>query len=313
MPLQSTSMVFTWSIESVLLGLISLTVVRDYLTFSFFVISIVTSILHLVCLASTVDRHYEVSISFLCTVTGLLLGACTRPLESVSNIIVLAFLVVAEVAAMGLAFSTTEGGTSLFFHKRGHYAVLVGILIESFQCDPSVGHLTAPVVVLWVVLQLAPFDTIALVSSFAMGIFVGIYFAVREMLPQSTICFLVVLVSLIWFLVIWLLVWFPVLTKLDELDSGSVLRGPWLESTLIVLFVAGSVAFSVVQKEFLVALVAICICMAWVALAWFFRPKKNTTIPDRQMEVPSAPPPHAMLKRSINWPRMRAHSGLKEV
>lgn len=152
-------MVFTWAIESVLLGLISMSFVVDWLMRVQLVLSIATVALMVACGATGFDGYHAVAISYLCSISALLLAAGLRPLDTVASVMILAILAVAELAAMGMVFAASQGSTPLFLHGRGHFALMLVVLLEVAPCihrDIGMG-----IALSWIAAHLAPFDTVA--------------------------------------------------------------------------------------------------------------------------------------------------------
>ena len=171
MPVSSYSMLFTWVIESIILGLIAFAVCEpNYLIYSQLAIAGLAGVLHVGALAADVDMHYAISVSYLCVITSMLIQDSMVPLGGVGSIITRSFFIIFEIAAMAMTFTSCAGSTPLFFHKRGHYALLLGVGLEFFRCQS--GFLGGGIALGVVASQFIPADTVALmVSAVAAGLF----------------------------------------------------------------------------------------------------------------------------------------------
>jgi len=280
-----------------------------------------------VCAATNIDSYYAVSIAHLCTVSGLLVTSVLRPLHDTSNVIVLVLLCVAELAALGMTFASSQGSTALFLHFRGVYALLIPVALEHLQCNPfGFDFLRSQDVSLALALalistQLAPFDTLSCVLG---GVACGGIGMLLLLLNRSAGFYVAVGVAGVLLLSsvgLWIAVWFPNLPKLlmpdlsipvftsfglpvIKLGSISVEAGPWLLTFVLGLFwiVAAYVGVSQAVEGNLmfasvIGLPAIMI-LVWVLLLWLFRES-----PPEVSEEASAPP--ISTTRRLAWPRVR--------
>jgi len=180
MPVSSFSMLFTWVIESIILGLIAFAVCEpNYLIYSQLAIAGLSGVLHVGALAADVDMHYAISVSYLCVVTSMLIQDSMVPLAGVGSIITRSFFIIFEIAAMAMTFTSCAGSTPLFFHKRGHYALLLGVGLDFFRCQS--GFLGGGIALGVVASQFIPTDTVALIASaVAAGLFAFSSFSAAE-------------------------------------------------------------------------------------------------------------------------------------
>lgn len=330
MPPSSTSMVYTWSIESVLIGLIALVIVDDYLAVSQLVLALITLVLHLFCSATTLDGYYPVAVSYLCVLTGMFLAAGIRPLDTMAPIITVAILGVAELAALGMVFASTTTGTALFFHPRGHFALMVCVLMEGIKCSSlnllgvSGTELALTVSFSIVSMQLNPFDTIALILGIlSSGGLSAVFFLNDRSLP-GYIAAVVGGLSLISLISVWVPVWIVSLVpdvsikdlslsgiKLSDLPSFklggiTIEPGPWLITFFLVLFSLGCIGFGLWQVigGNLTFLGIVIVPFVFIALSiivlWVYRAANSA--PKEENQLPSAP---LLPSLHMHWPRVK--------
>lgn len=135
MPVSSSSMLFTWVTESIILGLIAYAVCEpNYFIYSQLAIAGLVGVLHVAALAADWDVHHSISVSYLCVITSMLVQDSLVPLEGVGSIIRRSFFIIFELAALAMTFTSCTGSTPLFFHKRGHFALLLGVGLEFVRC-----------------------------------------------------------------------------------------------------------------------------------------------------------------------------------
>jgi len=140
MPPVSASLLFTWSVESVLLGLIGLALFGStWSILSQLILASVTAAAQLALSATQYDAHHEVAVAYLCVVTGLTTVHALRPLSSLGEIMGMCFFAVTELAALGMTFASCEGGTPLFLHPRGLGVALVAVFLDSACWDKWMG------------------------------------------------------------------------------------------------------------------------------------------------------------------------------
>lgn len=164
MPASSPTMLFTWSAESILVGLVAYAVCEpNYLIYAQLALACLTCVLHVVALAAASDSHHSISVSYLCVVTAMLVQDRTGPLESLNSMVTMCAFVVAEVVALGMTFASCEGATALFLHSRGHFALLLGVGLDFVRCwNPFIG---GGVVLFIIAAQCAPFASVGLACS----------------------------------------------------------------------------------------------------------------------------------------------------
>lgn len=229
MPTASMPMIFTWSVESLLLGLVALAVCEeDYLIYAQLATCGLTLALHLVALALQWDGHHSISVSYLCVVTSMLLAAASRPLGSVGSLILLAFFLVIQIAALGMTFTSCVGRTPLFLSQRGHFAMLIGVTIELAGCWSK----WATFVILFLITasQCVPFATATLSVSIvgAAGILVvGVFLASWV---QAGVGGVVLLTSAAWLVAVW---WLPVPTEKEEDTAPSAPPAPVRQNLMV--------------------------------------------------------------------------------
>jgi len=319
-------MVFTWSIESILLGLVAVTLVQDYLTVSLLVLSCATGALHLLCAATTLDGYYTVAISHLCTLTGMLLSASLRPLDTMNGIILVALLGVAELASLGMVFASSDGGTALFFHSRGNFALLICLILEGFLCAQLDGFIRnrgdfgLATAFTFIALQLAPFDTLATILGAAGCATLAAAFYFLKMPFHMYVAIAVGALSVLWAVGVWIPVWFPTVTLeglrlLPAFTVGGITIDPVpvLITVFLVLFALGCVCIGAWQiflrgnwLFFGIMATPVALVCLWIVLLWVFDTTRKNVAP-----VQSLPEPAALPRVSMRWPRMKLP--LKEV
>jgi len=300
-----------------------------------FVLACVTAALHVVCAATTLDGHYSVSVSYLCAVSGSLLAAGFRPLDSTSNLLVLALLCVAELAALGMTFASTQGSTALFLHYRGVWMLLVPVTLEHLQCNGfQWGFLRPQDVGLFLALslmstQLAPFDTVSCVAG---GLTGGALAGLLMSAGKSAAAYVAMGVAALLLLssvAVWVPVWFPKLPEMLvpnlsvpvftsfglpvlRMGSLSIEAGPLLLTLVLGTFwiLGAYVGISQVAAgnymQACVVGVPVVLILVWVLLLWLLR---DAPPPDAPADsAPSAPPLTA--SRRLAWPRVKV--ALKE-
>jgi hypothetical protein len=151
-------MLFTWAIESVLIGLAGQSVLqRHWMVTAQLWLALGSLGCHLVVAAlDWRGAAHSCALGYLAVVTGFLLVSALEPLTSLPPIINLCFFLVVELAGMGMAFSTRRGQTALFLHPRCLFALEAVLLLN--DC----GGWSVWVAVALSAGQLAPWDTAAL-------------------------------------------------------------------------------------------------------------------------------------------------------
>ena len=297
MPTTSTSLMFTWCVESLILGLIALAVCEEnYLIYAQLAIGGVTLALHLVALAAQWDGHHSISVSYLCVVTSMLFAACTRPLGTASSFITLAFFIIAEIAALGMTFTSCEGKTALFLTQRGHYALLIAVVLDFAQCWDH--WVTGAALLVIINAQFVPFSTVALAFSIGSAGAFSVWSAFSGSWAQVTIGAIVMLTSTAWLVKIYGLLSF-VSTPEVPISAPYV---PW-GTVLLSLIIAGAAACSVwgaidanwVQVE--IGVIVMLTAAAWMVGIW-------TMV--QPSTAPSAPPLAVAERPTLMvWPRIR--------
>jgi hypothetical protein len=306
-------MIFTWAIESVLLGLVSLILVQDYKMTAVLILSVITLGLHVVSAASAVDGHYVVSLSYFCVVTGALVAALTVPLDSMAPILSVSLLGIAELAAMGMVFASTQASTALILDRRAHYAVAIFVLLEATRCWTM--NLGLILIMAYVASQLAPFDTVAhLISVGAAGGFAAVLYLENKM-PGFYVVVVVGALSLVWAMGEWLVYWVPALPsmfvelpgvpKFEGLQLGAlrIPPGPWLETLVFVVFFGLTLGIGVWQTTqgyptFLYVIITpMLFSVLWIVSVWVWRASPPAN------DEPSAPPLASRV--AMRWPRLK--------
>lgn len=312
MPAASTSMLFTWSIEAVLLGLISLLLARDFLLTSQCIVSCINLGIQLVLLMGQWDYHYAASVSYATLLTALFLASCMRPLDQFVNILVLILLCVGLLVAFGMVFASTESATFLFLSKRGHFALIVPLLMDQLVCNKldlkfiASSDLGVALALIVVALQLTPLDTVALACNAVVNALLGLILVFQGKMAAGGVTFALLVVSLMWIAGAWIPAW-PSL-GLSSIQSwgmpvfsiGALVIevGPWLLTFLIVLFfigVCGMGIWQITLKNYLFAsvmFVPTVIIVVWIVLLWVLKPPIN-------------PPTTVTTSRKFSWPRVK--------
>jgi len=157
------SLVFTWSVESVLLGLTGLALFGcTWPIFSQLVLAAATAIAHLALAATQHDAHHEVAVSYLCVITGLTVAHSLHPLSSLGEILLLCFFCVSELAALGMTFASCEGSTPLFLHAHGMGAGLIVIALDAACWNSLLGLVVGLVLA---ALLACPFEWVATIDT----------------------------------------------------------------------------------------------------------------------------------------------------
>lgn len=129
MPSASSSLLFTWCIESVLMGLVALLFASNdtekWIAWTLLGSSLLTFSLQLANSAAATDLAHEVAMAHHCVMVGLLL--VNLGLRSFA----LAFVIAYALVSVAMVLSATQGPTPLCFHRTGHAAVLVILVLKS--------------------------------------------------------------------------------------------------------------------------------------------------------------------------------------
>lgn len=173
MPAASSSLLFTWCIESVLMALVGLSLASNgtevWAAYTLLGSSLLTFALQLANAAAAADLSHEVAMAHHCVLVGLLLA--NLGIRSFA----LAFLIAMALVSVAMVLSATQGPTPLCFHRTGHAAVLVVLVAAS--CAPLAWLLAAVVAV-------------------AFGVMGALDFAPARMLFHCSVCTLAVLLLL---------------------------------------------------------------------------------------------------------------------
>lgn len=320
-------MVFTWAIESVLLGLVSMALVSDFMVFAQFIVACATLGLHILNAAANFDFYYSISVSYLCTVAGLLVAACLRPLTETANVIEVALLGVAVLAATGMTFASSQGSTALVFSMRAHFALLVATLLDQVRCNSIKVYVVQPqdlciaLALALVSTQLVPFHTVAMASGAVAEAGLAVFLFWTKRFAASYLAMALAALSVLWAVGVWVPVWFPelVLPNLSipsltsfglpmiKLGSLTVEAGPWIVTVLLVVFLlgfAGLAGWQAYTGNFMflgVAGVPVVLIAVWLTVTWTFKPSPEGA----NNSAPSAPP--LPTTRPFVWPRYKAH------
>lgn len=306
-------MVFTWSVESVILGLVSFVLINDYRTLSALIVSCLTLALHVLSSASNLNKQYVISISHLCVITGLLLSSLTIRLDAVAPIMNAALLGIMELAAVGMVFASTQTSSALIFHKRAHFALGVSVLLDNTGCWPD--SLGLIVTMVYITTQLAPFDTIANTLGVLGAGTLAAFLFIGGKLPAFYVMVALGVLSLFWLMGIWLVYWVPSLPNMfvdipipgipafEGIQIGAlrIPPGPWLETVLFIFFFGlttgvGVWQFTLGYPTFLYVVIApLVLSVVWIVLVWVYRPVESTE--------PSAPTLQ-QISRPLLWPRI---------
>lgn len=328
MPPSSSSMVFTWAIESVLIGLVSMAVLTDFLTFAQFIVACANLALHVLNAASNFDFYYSISVSYLCTVVGLLVAACLRPLTETANVIGVALLGVASLAAAGMTFASSQGSTALVLSMRSHFALLVAVLLDQVRCNTIRVYLVQPqdlgiaLVLALVSTQLVPFHTVAMATGAVAEAGLAVFLFWTKRAAAAYVAVALAVLSVLWAVGVWIPVWLPelVLPNLNvpsitsfglpviKLGSLTVEAGPWIITALLVLFFLGFAGLAGWQAYlgnfwFLgVAGVPVLLITVWLTVTWVYKPSPEGAA----STAPSAPT--LPTTRPFVWPQFKAHA-----
>lgn len=141
----NATMLFTWNVELVLLGLVGLSlagVSRDVFLASMLTLGgVLGGIAHLVCLSLDLETgHQEISTAVLAWNTGLVISALVAPSSAsspVTQAAVAAIACLVLLVTLGMLFAARRGPTLLILHHSVLTGVLWGIFL--FSC-PGFWH-----------------------------------------------------------------------------------------------------------------------------------------------------------------------------
>jgi len=319
MPLTSLSLLYTWSIESLLFSLLSLGIVTHYITLSIFVISAVSLIAYIFLASQDLTKYMiVVAVSQLCVVTGIFLS-CIFNMNNISEIILICISSVQLLTSMGCIFAAREESTTLFFHPRGHYAIGVPIVLVNLYClqyDQGVTRIDLDMVELglaWsftvIGLNFSPYDAIAHIGNFVLEGGMGLWFLLIARVNPTYILLICNIVTVTYFLQEWLSFIVLMITGKQVPDTKQLLTsGPWIETIvfamIIVLSIVLMILFSIQGKIYFAAILIVPVILSamWIAMFWIFRPKLSDPEPTTR---PTNIPNPVNVQRPVNWPRVR--------
>lgn len=284
-------MLMTWSIESVLLGLISISLVKSYLVMSQFVLSLVTCVLHLVCLASKQNFHELISTAYLSVITGLFLSTCLRPLETLESVLVFSLLFIAVFIGICLVFASVEGTTWLFLHPDSFFALLSTIAL----------HLPNKTIALtlalsWIVFNMAPVPIIAHSLALIWALIVMFVFYISD-IPH--LIFIVLLATI----KISLIVFYILDGKFETQRIRAIELLIYFTSIIICAIIGIS---AMVFNQYLIT-VSLLLPILLLALYIIFSPEIPVVLPasDHPAELPRATASSTRMQAKIVWPRLK--------
>lgn len=325
MPVSSHSMLFTWGIESVLISLVGSLLVNDYLVVAQLAMSLVSLPLHLLCAALKIDKHYVISVSHLNCTSGCLVVAFLRPLDNIGPIISASFCVVFELMALGMTFASVDEAVSLFFEMRGHFAWAVPLLMETAHCLDFLGYrdFGFAVAMIYIIIQLAPFDLLTLTSTVIIDFLLIIFFVVGRKTPVAIFFVFKFMVTSTWLLRMFLQISYPDFLKIsaEQNNAFSVsvnkIKGPWIETIIFTVVVVALICVIIIQENYIV-IFPVVLCILWVVFLWIFQEARSEQAADVAPSAPphSALPTHSVLigtKKMLPWPRMRVSTTVKDV
>lgn len=312
---KSYSLLFTWSIESVLLSLLSFSIFYSFQTLSLLIISVVTLCSCLICLTTNNEIIFElITTSHLCVVTGLVIARAFN-LKDFTEYVLLCFEILQELIALGMVFSCREKISYLFFSERGHYALAVPIILKSFDCvkynkplDMSNMDFTEFILVwslILIGLNFSPFNTVAHVSNFLLEGAIGIILWILERNNPTAVIALTNAITLTYFFNTWLpvILMFFLHYKFPDLKS-MVVKGPFIETVFLACMIAlslglgiffginGMIFFSVILT------IPILISIMWITILWVKNPKMSNTEPESNIVLTS----NAKSSKPMKWP-----------
>lgn len=280
----------TWSIESVLLGLISISVVKSYLVMSQFVLSLITCVLHLLCLASKQNFHELISTAYLSVVTGLFLSTCLKPLETLESVLVFSLLFIAVFIGICLVFASVEGTTWLFFHPDSIFALLGTITL----------HLPNKTIALtltlaWITFNMAPVPVLAHSLALMWALIVLFAFFISD-IPHLVLLVLLATVKIA-------LVVFYILDGKFEMQRNRALELSIYFLSIILCAIIGISAMAF--NQYLVT-VSLLLPILLLALYIIFNPEIPVVEPAQTTTATTNVPQNmARTQAKIIWPRLK--------
>lgn len=131
-------MLWVWTIESILLGLTAYAILPSRAVFlPQLIIVFCTGALELFCMAWPLEsEQHNVTLAHLSVLTGLLLSVSnTLNVTSIESVTTFSMLAVLQITALGMAFSTKDKSTPLWFHMGTCINLIVPMAM-----DYSIGH-----------------------------------------------------------------------------------------------------------------------------------------------------------------------------
>jgi hypothetical protein len=196
MPPASLSLLFTWSVESVLLGLLGLALFGyTWPILSQLILASATAAAQLALAAMQRDAYHDVAVAYLCVLTGLMTAFALRPMASLGDIMGMCFFIVTELAALGMTFASCEGATPLFLHPRGLGAALIAIALDAACWNSILG--LAVGLALAAALAL-PWTRVALLLTAVAGVLLAVHEALAGSWARFGVAVFVVVACGVW-------------------------------------------------------------------------------------------------------------------
>lgn len=312
---KSYSLLFTWSIESVLLSLLSLSIFYNFQNLSLMIISVVTLCSCVVCLATKNECIFElITTSHLCVTTGLLISRIFG-LHDILDYVLLSFEIVQELIALGMVFACKDKITYLFLHERGHYALAVPVILNTFHCVKYSQVLNmsnidfTDFVLIWslilIGLNFSPYNIVAHVTNFLLEGAIGIILWVLERNNPTVVIALTNAISLTYVLNVWLpiILMFFLQYKFPE-PKSLIGKGPFIEtvflSCMIILSLGLGIFFGINGMVFfsVILTIPILISIMWITILWVRNPKINNTEIESNIVATS----NSKINKNLKWP-----------
>jgi hypothetical protein len=317
---------FTWSLESVIVSLFGMFFVSNYLFYSFFVISCITIVLMLFSVSLKLDKEYVIAVSHLCSISGGFLIFVLKPLNDINNVVSFSIMCVLQLIAFGITFASNNERSSLFLEMRGHYCIVVPLILEVFLCIDILDYkdMAFASALIYVMFQFSPIDAIALLAACCFDFLFVIIFAAFSKYTQALIMFIKLMISTIWFLRCLVNALFPDFVKVNPDLSVKIgtIDGPWLESIFLILLSIGFVCIIVLQENYIV-IFPLVLCILWLVFHWLMQSTNietstTNTLPTQNQNASnnlSMPvQSHLISQRNyLPWPRMRVPKTRKEI
>jgi hypothetical protein len=316
----SYSLLFTWSIESVLISFLGIGLNNCFQTLSIFIVSVVSCFLY-VALASQDYGQYMnvVAIGHVCVVTGNAISSLFD-INSISSIINVCLGIIHVVIAFGMVFATKDKTTFLFLNERGHYAIAMQTVLTNLYClrlkeNISISHFDmSELGIIWsffvICINFAPYNFVAHIGNFVLQGGMGLWFWIIDRNSPSIIIVITNAITLTYFLNEWMpvILMFLFNYKLPDLKLITN-NGPWIETiifaliiivsfVLIVVFaVSGQVMFSIIL------VIPIMISAVWISVFWIKKPVQQSGTA-QEVSVTTT-------QKELKWPRV--HFTMKDL